>query len=592
MLPLTVVASASPGVYSNPLPARTANNNVVENCPDPSVLRGRGRYADRWYMYCTTGPYNDSETVRAGTPAMHRLPILVSRNLVHWKIAGTGLPKPPTWAASGAQWWAPDVVYSATYKRYYLTYVVTDTVRAVSGAPSCDKDSAIAVATSSTPVGPWRVAKTPLVPPVRTGTGCSFATTIDPDVLGNTVRDRGVLFFGGFRGGIQGQRVRFSRYGMALTGTRQRITTHRYEAPNVVRRGTFYYLFASAGHCCKGALSEYGVLAGRSTRPLGPYKDREGNSLMAARTGGTPVLHTNSNRWVGPGHTSVLRDFGGQWWSFHHAIDRFDPYFAGRLGFTRRPVLLDPLDWVNGWPSVRSGGGVSADPTPLPAARPGRRSAYRPRPVAHDLPGTPLLASWDELNGDRLDTRWSWVREPDAAGYFLTGSQLDLQTAEGDLSDEGRAPVLVQSAPSGDYVVETALRLDVPSQGLVSGHPRAGLVVYVQDDRFVSLLHGAPGSIRMTEFGKKVPAGDPRLPEYGATSVGPPGDLTRLRLVRRVVGGVDVFTAYTRQDDRRWIRGGTWTYEGLGNAARIGLVALGGKGFTASFDYVRTWTVD
>ena len=95
----------------------------------------------------------------------------------------------------------------------------------------------------------------------------------------------------------------------------------------------------------------------------------------------------------------------------------------------------------------------------------------------------------------------------------------------------------------------------------------------------------------MTELGKKVPPGDSRVPHYGIMSGGPPGDLTGLRLVHRRSGDHDLYTAYTQQDGRRWIRGGTWVYDGLGSAGRIGLVALGGAGFTATFEYFRTWTL-
>ena len=70
-----------------------------------------------------------------------------------------------------------------------------------------------------------------------------------------------------------------------------------------------------------------------------------------------------------------------------------------------------------------------------------------------------------------------------------------------------------------------------------------------------------------------------------------PGDLTGLRLVHRRSGDHDLYTAYTQQDGRRWIPGGTWVYDGLGSAGRIGLVALGGVGFTATFEYFRTWTL-
>jgi arabinan endo-1,5-alpha-L-arabinosidase len=582
----TADASSAPSPYTNPLKPRLSDGRVVENCPDPSVLRGRGRYADRWYMYCTSGRANGSDNV------LRLLPMLVSRNLVTWRFVGPAFPARPAWAAPSAHLWAPDVVYSRTYRRYYMTYAVTDTVDGISGEPGCERDSAIGLATSASPVGPWRQASGPVVRPRRTGPGCSFASTIDPDVLGESIDSQGALFFGGYRGGIQGQRFSLTRYGLVLSGARRSITSERYEAANVVAKGGYYYLFASAGWCCAGALSGYGVLAGRSTNPLGPYVDREGNSLLAARTGGTPVLSSSGNRWVGPGHNSVFRDFGGQWWTMYHAIDRFDPYFAGRPGATRRPVLLDPLDWVDGWPSVRSGLGASTTRMPGPAAQPGQKSGYRPRSAAPDSPGSAIAEASDELDGDSLAPQWTWVREPDESTYRLTGTALELRTARGDLSGDGRAPVLTGPAPVGNYVVETAVRLDVPSTGSVPGHVRAGLVVYADDDRFVSLLHGARGTIRLTELGKKVPAGDPRLPQHGAMSVGPPGDLTRLRLVRRVADdGRELFTAYTQQPGQRWIRGGTWVCDGLGSAGRIGLVALGGTGFTASFEYVRTWTL-
>ena len=48
-------------------------------------------------------------------------------------------------------------------------------------------------------------------------------------------------------------------------------------------------------------------------------------------------------------------------------------------------------------------------------------------------------------------------------------------------------------------------------------------------------------------------------------------------------------TAYTSQDGRRWVRGATRQYDDLGANPRIGLVALGGAGYTAAFDHVRVW---
>ncbi len=580
---LTARASAAPRGYTNPLQPLSAEGAVFDSCPDPTLLRGRGRHAGRWFMYCTNASVPDS----AGGREVVSMPMLVSRDLVHWRSKGPAI-SPPTWAAPGARLWAPDIVYSKAHRRYYLSYAVTDTADEVSGVPGCRRDSSIGVATSAGPLGPWRHAAGPVVPPRRTGPGCSFATTIDPDVLGDVVGTRGVLFFGGFRGGIEAQRIRLFRHRMTLTGERRGITTDRYEAVNVVVRGRYYYLFASAGMCCESSLSGYGVFVGRATRPLGPYTDREGNRLLAKRTGGTPVIASSGNRWLGPGHSSVFRDVAGRWWTVYHAIDLFEPAFPNRPGSTRRPAMLDPVDWARGWPSVRSGRGASASPIPGPAAQRGQQSAYRPDWLPNDKPGAVIPGASDDFDAKTLASRWTWVREPDPTAYHLVDGGLRVETSAHNLSGSTRAPVLTTPAPTGDYVVETTVRLGV-SSGSVPHHLRAGLVVYADDERYISLFHGTPGGVQTTAFGKHVVAEDSGLPTRGSMSVGPPGDLTRLRLVRRVSDGHQVFTAYTKQDGHGWVRGGTWRHDSLGASPRIGLAAFGGAGYTASFHYLRTW---
>ena len=85
-----------------------------------------------------------------------------------------------------------------------------------------------------------------------------------------------------------------------------------------------------------------------------------------------------------------------------------------------------------------------------------------------------------------------------------------------------------------------------------------------------------------------MPRHPPEYPSYGNGVVGPPGDVTSLRIVVDRRTGPDRYTAWTRQDDRAWVRGGTWTHR-LGPGARIGLVSMGGPDHTARFLDVRTW---
>ena len=538
-------------------------------------------------MYCSNASLHQSAS-GSGQREVLAMPMLVSRDLIRWRAKGSAISR-PTWAAPGARLWAPDIVYSRTLRRYYLSYAVTDTVDEVSGEAGCERDSGIGVATSANPLGPWRHARSPVVAPQRTGPGCSFASTIDPDVLGDVVGTRAVLFFGGYRGGIKAQRVRLFRYRMAPSGQRRRITTNRYEAANVVHRRRNYCLIASAGSCCSGSLSGYGVFVGRSTGPLGPYTDREGNRLLAERTGGTPVLASMGNRWVGPGHSSVFRDFAGRWWAVYHAIDLLAPSFDGYPGSTRRPPMLDPVDWARGGQRAIRAWSLGA-PEPGPAATRGQRSGYGPNWLADDLPGSSVPEASDDFAGSSLDSRWEWVREPAPGTHRLAAGSLQVETSPHKLTGSQRAPVLTMPAPSVDYVVETAVRLDVPA-GVVAAHLRAGLVVYADDDRYLGLFHGTPNGIQTTEFRKRVAVEDPRLPGVGSMSVGTPGELTRLRLAHRHSDGHEPFTAYTKREGQRWVRGGSWQHDSLDSSARIGLTAFGAAGYAASFDYLRTWNL-
>jgi arabinan endo-1,5-alpha-L-arabinosidase len=620
-------ASAAPGAaaprpvttsYQNPLAPDIPGDGTVDSCADPTVLKGQdgetrgGKQV--WYMYCTTDPLNDQDVDANGDPIFHRIPTMVSTDLVNWTYVGDAFPlgggSRPAWIDPKASFWAPEVVYSSTTDRYYMFVTVTETTAAGGGSDTCGGDSAIGVAVSDSPTGPWKFDDQPVVRPRLdpAAGGCAYFWTFDPDVLGDTVANQGILYYGSYFGGIFATKVNFSQTGVRAATPNPsddtRVTIgNKYEGANVVYRGGYYYLFASATNCCNGALTGYSVFVGRSTSPFGPFVDREGNSFLDAAVGGTPFLTMNGNRWIGTGHNTVFEDEGGQWWTIYHAVDQKNPFFAFETGFTKRPALLDPVDWVNGWPTVNGGAGASDKKMPAPAAQEGERSRYRPKGVKPQVVGQ--VRDFDGFSGRTLDSRWSWA-EGRVGDATVSGGLLRWKVEHTDLYvDSNTASVLVRDAPAKDYVVETKVRLSgLPDEGCCYNFAQAGLVIYGDDDNFVKLTSASIWETRQTEFAKElnpVPAGWSR---YGNTVVGPPGkDWTYLRIVvehlkgvqRREAGGdTERYTAYTSQDGRAWVRGGVWTHS-LGDE-RIGLVAMGATDqvtapITAEFDYVRVSTL-
>ncbi|MFY0525840.1 family 43 glycosylhydrolase [Archangium gephyra] len=598
--PALAASPKGPGFYNNPLKPKLPQGGVIESCADPTVLRGQRQGDPYWYMYCTTDPLNDKDLDAQGKLVFHRLPQMRSLDLINWEYVGDAFQSLPGYAVSNAGLWAPDVIYSSAHDKYYLFFVVTDTT-----TTTCTGDSAIGVATSDSPTGPWKFSDEPVVGP-RKDTAktepCAFLWTFDPDVLGDSVGAESVLYYGSYSGGIFARTVTLTAEG-ASVGTDETLISigNRYEGANVVLRDGYYYLFGSATNCCNGALTGYNVFAGRSTRPLGPFVDREGNSLLDTRTGGTPVISMNGNRWVGTGHNTVFQDAAGQWWTIYHAVDRSDPFFESATGFTKRPALLDPLDWIDGWPTVRGGLWASDGKMPAPAARAGWKSRYRTKLAQSHVPGNRIAAATDMFDGTALSGSWSWVRPPDSSTYAVADGTFRFQVRNADLHlDSNNASLLTRPAPKGDYLVETRVRLDVPDEGCCFNHAQAGLVIYGGDDNFIKLTNTAMWETRQTEFTKElapVPAGWGR---QGNTVVGPPSkDWTYLRIAverltgeaRRAAGGdTTAYTAYTSQNGVDWVRGGTWTHS-LNNP-RISLVAMGGGGdFTAEFDHVRVYAL-
>jgi arabinan endo-1,5-alpha-L-arabinosidase len=568
-----------------------------------------------WYMYCTTDPLNDQDVDGNGDPVFHRIPTMISTDLVNWTYVGDAFPLDggdiPAWIDPTATFWAPEVVYSSATDRYYLFVTVTETTAAGGGSDTCRGDSAIGVAVAAGPTGPLDFADEPVVQPRRDPGGgeCSYFWTFDPEVLGDTVTEEGILYYGSYYGGMFATGVSFAASGVTAEtptpGDDTRIAVgNRYEGANVVSTDGYYYLFGSATNCCNGASTGYSVFVGRSTSPFGPFVDREGNSFLDAAVGGTPFLTMNGNRWVGTGHNTVFVDEGGQWWTIYHAVDREDPFFDFRTGFTKRPALLDPVDWVKGWPTVNGGAWASDTKMPAPAAQEGQHSRYRTKLVKPQVVGR--LLQTEGFGGTALDDDWSWA-EARTGEVTVSGGLLRWEVEHADLYvDSNNASVLVRdAAPSRDYVVETKVRLSgLPDEGCCFNYAQAGLVLYGDDDNFVKLTSASIWETRQTEFAKELNPVPDGWSRYGNTVVGPPGDpWTYLRIVvehlhgaeRREAGGdTERYTAYTSQDGVRWVRGGVWTHSL--DDEQIGLVAMGATDqvatpITAEFDYVRVYSL-
>jgi hypothetical protein len=256
---------------------------------------------------------------------------------VHWTFLGTVFGTPPAWVVqelgiTPGDFWAPDINYfDGEYHLYYAA------------SSFGTNNSVIGLATNVTldPESPrYRWVDRGMV--IRSRTTDDF-NAIDADVVFDA---GGVpwMSFGSFWDGIKMRRLD------ARTGMLSPADTTLYplasrggaaiEGPSIVRKGRYYYLFASFDFCCRGVNADYRVVVGRSTSLTGPYVDRAGVPMLQG--GGTELLR-GYNGFRGTGGGDVYLRPGADLY-VHHYYDAADE--ALPKGSVRT------ISWAHGWPAL------------------------------------------------------------------------------------------------------------------------------------------------------------------------------------------------------------------------------------------------
>jgi arabinan endo-1,5-alpha-L-arabinosidase len=287
---------------------------------DPTIIRE----GNIWYVFATN------------RFAGKLIPMFCSEDLRKWKFCGNVFDAIPEWALKevpGARGiWAPDV--SRVGGKYRLYYSVST---------FGSNHSVIGLITNKT--------LNPNSPDYRwVDEGKVLGSTREDDwnaIDANlAIDDSGGqwLAFGSFWGGIKLRRLepetgKLSNQDVTLysLASRRPLQPPAIEAPSIVRRSKYYYLFVSFDFCCRGKESTYKIMVGRSRKITGPYLDKRGKPM--AEGGGTLLLE-GTVAWRGPGHQAILLDKRENLLAFHT--------YHGTTG--RATLQISTLVWEGEWP--------------------------------------------------------------------------------------------------------------------------------------------------------------------------------------------------------------------------------------------------
>ena len=284
--------------------------------PDPSIIKGDDGY---YYVYSSEG-------------AIRGLAIMKSKNLVKWENTGTVFPparRPSFDGNSGGLLWAPEIARIGNKYVLYYSYFT----------PAGEMQWGIGAATADKPEGPW-TDKGKLFTGIEVDVRCS----IDPCFFSDNGRN--YLVWGSYFGiwAIEltenGLKVKDGAEKVRLAGT----DGYGLEGAMICKKDGRYYLFVSEGGTAYD--ENYKLGAARADSFLGPYRNKAGQNVIGA---GVDFFLSAGNGFVSPGHCSeIITDGKGQDWILYHAFVQGYPDGGRRL-------MLDRLDWKDGWPCIGDG---------------------------------------------------------------------------------------------------------------------------------------------------------------------------------------------------------------------------------------------
>ncbi|TCM16107.1 beta-xylosidase [Novosphingobium sp. PhB165] len=406
------VTAAAPGAtYQNPI--------LYADYSDPDVLR----VGDDYYLVASSFHFSPG------------IPILHSRDLVHWSILGHVLPRLPfapeydmpgphtlndgiskpvggTRYAGGV--WAPSIRHHGG-----LFYVYWAT-----------PDEGIFMATAAKPEGPWSAPVKVIDQPLLEDP-CPFWDDDGQAWLVHSRHGAGPLIL--HRMSPDGKRVLDT--GEVIVEDKQNLPI--LEGPKFYKRNGWYYILAPFGGVSKGA-----QVALRSRSIRGPYEAKV-------------VLAQGRSALEGPHQGGWVETPSGQGWFVHFNS-------TGAFG---RITYLEPLKWVDDWPVI---GDV------LPGAETGQPVSEHAAPDTGSWTPNVRLQDSDAFSAPRLGPQWEWNHNPDDGAWSLTARRgflrLNALPAEHLVTARNTLTQILQGPSSR---ITTRIEIDHMTDG-----QRAGLTLF------------------------------------------------------------------------------------------------------------------
>lgn len=405
----------------------TAKNPIMPGFyPDPSICAVGGDY----YLINSTFAYFP------GLPIMH------SRDLVHWEQIGNAMHRQEQLPLKGAG--HSQGLFAPTMRYHDGTYYVICTN--VSYGENY-------VVTAKNPAGPW---SDPYY--LEGADGIDPSLFFDEDgkcyYIGTHPNPEGCRYNGDYYIWIQELDVR----SMKLVGEVHNVWNGSSkqipwpEGPHLYKKGDYYYIMHAEG----GTGPEHAVSVCRSRHVFGPYENNYCNPILTHRHLGRdyPIKYV--------GHSDLIETPAGEWYMVMLAVRPLECYTTmGRETFLARVV------WENDWPVVNPGVGLLTDEVEinLPEWDPAKDATFDTS--ANCVPGSSRTYDFAEVG--KLGDEFLFLRNPGEGMYALDGEGLKLSFRRETLKEKASPSYIAVRQQHHCFEAAVVLRTDNLWEGRRAG---------------------------------------------------------------------------------------------------------------------------
>lgn len=400
--------------------------------PDPSICRK----GDTYYMV------NSSFSFFPGVP------IFTSKDMVNWTQLGHVLDRESQLPLEGQRVsggiFAPAITYNEKNKTFYM--ITTNVGRGNFFVKTKD------------PAQGW---SEPIYLPKVGGIDPSFF--FDKDGKGYIVNNdepTGGHVYEGERSimlhyfDVKGDSVVGDQVEIVRSGTHVGKNPIWIEGPHLYRIGKYYYLMCAEG----GTGDWHSEVIFRSKNPNGPWEEfTNGNPILTQRTGLDP---NRSDIVTSTGHADLVSTPKGEWYAVFLGCRPYEKDYYN----TGRDTYLLPVSWADGWPTILEKGKV------VPTVN--EKKGLTPK----DNYWTGNFSYTDKFNGEKLDMRWMFLRNP-SKFYTLGDNGLTINAKPASIAEKKSPSAIFVRQQHTTFEAETVVDFTPKSEKEL-----AGLVLLQNED--------------------------------------------------------------------------------------------------------------